>query len=68
MTVPTIILAATLLSAVSQQAWAQQPRTLTPYDIYRTKSVHDPQLSPDGTWIAYTVTTADSGAASRNRV
>jgi dipeptidyl aminopeptidase/acylaminoacyl peptidase len=61
----TIILASALLSAVSHPTWAQQPRPLTPSDVYRLKSVRDPQLSPEGTWIAYTVTTADS-ARDRN--
>src|SRR4029078_8523533 len=29
-------------------------------DMYRVKNVNDPQLSPDGKWVAYTVTTTDS--------
>src|ERR1700741_4554609 len=53
-------------------AWAQSPaatgvpasspvagkRTLTADDYFRIKEVGDPQLSPDGKWVAYTVKTA----------
>jgi dipeptidyl aminopeptidase/acylaminoacyl peptidase len=34
-------------------------RVLTPDDIYLTETVNDPQVSPDGQWIAYLVTTND---------
>ena len=37
-------------------------RALTPDDIYRMESVSDPQLSPDGQWIAYLVSTSDREA------
>jgi dipeptidyl aminopeptidase/acylaminoacyl peptidase len=37
-------------------------RTLTPDDLYRVKDVSDPQVSPDGQWIAYVVTDNDRGA------
>jgi dipeptidyl aminopeptidase/acylaminoacyl peptidase len=52
-------LAATLIHA--SLALAQQParRTLEVDDFARIKSVGDPQLSPDGQWIAYTVSTID---------
>lgn len=41
---------------------AQNPagRPLRADDIYRFRAVNDPQISPDGEWVAYTVTTADS--------
>ena len=39
---------------------AQTKRPLRSSDLYRLKDVRDPQLSPDGGWIAYTVTTVDS--------
>ena len=38
-------------------AVAQTKRHLGPDDFYRMREVGDPQLSPDGKWIAYTVTT-----------
>ena len=37
----------------------QQPRPLTPDDIFPIKNVADPQVSPDGTWVAYTVSQMD---------
>ncbi len=39
---------------------AQTPRPIRPSDIYRLKDVGSPRLSPDGAWIAYTVSTVDS--------
>src|SRR5512134_2127012 len=39
---------------------AAQPRTLRPDDVYSLKSVDDPRMSPDGQWVAYTVTTLDA--------
>ncbi len=35
-------------------------RPLRPGDLYRLRDVRDPQRSPDGQWVAYTVSTADS--------
>lgn len=35
-------------------------RAITPSDLYKLKSVSDPQPSPDGKWIAYTLSTPDS--------
>jgi dipeptidyl aminopeptidase/acylaminoacyl peptidase len=34
-------------------------RTLTPDDFYRVQDVSDPQVSPDGRWVAYVVATND---------
>ena len=44
--------------------FAQAPakRPLTADDVYRMKEVGDPQVSPDGKWIAYTVTSLDREA------
>jgi dipeptidyl aminopeptidase/acylaminoacyl peptidase len=39
---------------------AQAPRAVRATDIYRIRDVGDPRISPDGEWIAYTVTTVDS--------
>jgi len=41
-------------------ARAQQKRPLRSGDLYLLKDVRDPELSPDGAWVAYTVTTVDS--------
>jgi dipeptidyl aminopeptidase/acylaminoacyl peptidase len=38
---------------------AQSRRPLTPDDIFELKSVGDPRISPDGGWVAYTVSTMD---------
>ncbi len=35
------------------------PRPLTVSDFFEIRSVDDPQISPDGSWVAYTVETSD---------
>ena len=47
---------------------AQTPakRRLVPGDIYRLKDVGSPVISPDGQWVAYTVTTSDSAKDKSN--
>lgn len=40
-------------------------RPLRSDDIYRLRDVHDPQRSPDGKWVAYTVSSVDT-ARDRN--
>src|SRR5689334_1338878 len=55
--------AAVLIVALSSIAAAQgtvAKRPIRVGDMYRVKNVNDPQLSPDGKWVAYTVTTTDS--------
>ena len=37
-----------------------QKRNLRPGDIYRLQTITDPEVSPEGKWIAYTVSAADS--------
>lgn len=54
-----------LLVAAPLAAQAPARRPLRPNDIYRVREVRDPQRSPDGKWVAYSVTTADS-ARDRN--
>lgn len=46
--------------AIAASVIAQQKRNLKPSDIYRLKSISDPQLSPEGNWIVYGVSTVDS--------
>ncbi len=46
-----------LVASVSVSAQARRP--LEPDDIFELKTVADPRISPDGAWIAYTVTTLD---------
>ena len=54
-----ILLSSSTLLSVSP-AFAQQKRPLRSGDLYLLKDVRDPELSPDGAWVAYTVTTVDS--------
>ncbi len=35
-------------------------RGISPSDIYRLKSINDPQVSPDGKWVSYVLSTPDS--------
>ncbi|MBL7858980.1 MAG: S9 family peptidase [Cyclobacteriaceae bacterium] len=35
-------------------------RALTPSDVYKLKSISDPQVSPDGKWVAFVLSTPDS--------
>lgn len=37
-------------------------RTLTPDDIFNVRTVRDPRVSPDGAWVAYTVSRLDRDA------
>jgi dipeptidyl aminopeptidase/acylaminoacyl peptidase len=41
-------------------------RTLKPSDIYRLQSLSDPQISPEGNWVSYTLSTIDSAKNKRN--
>jgi dipeptidyl aminopeptidase/acylaminoacyl peptidase len=60
-------LCAVLLSILgaSPIAFADAPavrRTLAPEDFYRVEDVSEPQVSPDGLWVAYVVTTNEREA------
>ena len=57
---------AALLCAVSLFAQPPAKRLLTADDVYRTKYVQDIQVSPEGTWISYTLTTVDRKADKRS--
>jgi dipeptidyl aminopeptidase/acylaminoacyl peptidase len=61
-----VIIVPLLVSAVCSAAPAADKRPFTTADIQRLKAVGAPQLSPDGKWIAYAVTTTDFDANSRN--
>lgn len=39
---------------------------LKPADLYDLKSIGNPQISPDGRWVAYTLTTVDTAKNKRN--
>jgi dipeptidyl aminopeptidase/acylaminoacyl peptidase len=48
-----------LLSALALPLAAQEPRLLKIEDIHSLKAVLDPQVSPDGRWVAYAVRSTD---------
>jgi Tol biopolymer transport system component len=48
------------LASIASAQGAVAKRPIRVGDMYRVKNVNDPQLSPDGKWVAYTVTTTDS--------
>jgi dipeptidyl aminopeptidase/acylaminoacyl peptidase len=41
-------------------------RNLRPGDIYRLQTIGNPEISPEGDWIAYTLTSVDSAKDRRN--
>jgi dipeptidyl aminopeptidase/acylaminoacyl peptidase len=53
-----LVLAAVLVSGVPFPSVAQPRRSLTVDDLYNLREVREPQRSPDGKWVAYTVTRA----------
>ncbi len=61
------ILALSLSFTSSLPARAQTPakRQITADDYYRLQDVENPQCSPDGKWIAYTVATFDRATDKR---
>ena len=60
-----VLIVAFLLYAVSLIAQAPAKRLLIADDLYRMQQVRDPQVSPEGRWIAYTVTSVDREADKR---
>ncbi len=52
--------AAVFLLAVAISAAQPQKRPITLDDLARMRNVSDPQVSPEGKWVAYTVGTVDS--------
>ena len=63
---PIIAIVALCILGAACAGWAVDKKPLTPADIWRLKGVGEPQLSPDGAWIAYTLTTTDFDTNSRN--
>lgn len=47
-------------------ASSQGKRSLLPSDIYRLPNIYDPQISPDGNWVAYVVSSVDTAKDKRN--
>jgi dipeptidyl aminopeptidase/acylaminoacyl peptidase len=57
-----VLLALLVSTGAATLAGAQSPakRPLRAADIYQLRGVNDPQVSPDGAWVAYSVSAADS--------
>ena len=51
--------AAVAVSGLNAVVAAQARRPLEPSDIFELKTVGDPRISPDGAWVAYTVSSLD---------
>lgn len=56
---PFRLLALSFLFPVGLAAQQPAPRPITIADLFQIKEVHDPQITPDGKWVAYTVTTTN---------
>jgi dipeptidyl aminopeptidase/acylaminoacyl peptidase len=61
-----VLSGAVFLLAAEVGAQGAPKRRLVPGDYYRLKDVGAPEISPDGQWVAYTVTTSDSAKDKRN--
>ena len=57
-----------LITITSLHSSAQNTtkRPMRPSDVYLLKNVDDPQPSPDGKWVAYTISTVDTIKDKRN--
>ncbi len=58
-------LALSFALTLSFLAFAQTKRSINLDDLARLKDVADPQVSPDGNWVVYTVSTIDKDADKR---
>ncbi len=61
-----LILFALMLSATTQPVGALQKRGITPEDYYAFEFLSDPRISPDGSQVAYVVTTVSQRQNRRN--
>src|SRR5215471_14798220 len=61
---PALALAQTNAST-NATTTASPPHAMSLDDLFRLQDIGDPQVSPDGTWIAYTVATIDTTADKR---
>ena len=62
------LIAAILPCLLISALFAQSPvkRTLQPADVYRLPSIGSGRVSPDGKWVAYTLTVVDTAKDKRN--
>ena len=61
-----LLFAVLLYSFSSNYAQNITKRPMKPSDVYRLQSLGDPQISPDGNWVAYTLSSVDSVKNKRN--
>jgi dipeptidyl aminopeptidase/acylaminoacyl peptidase len=63
-----IVCLLSLATTIPQIIFAQTAakRKLRPSDVYRLQTIGDPQVAPEGNWVAYTLTSIDSAANKRN--
>ena len=54
-----IVTGIVVVIAPSAGATDTPPRPMKVDDYFRFRDVGDPQISPDGTWVAYTIATTD---------
>src|SRR6185437_6822111 len=52
---PRLVAGACVLLLAGQVDAASSPHPLTPEELLRVQSVGNPQVSPDGSWVAYVV-------------
>ena len=62
-----VILATALVAAIAAPLSAQTKRAFSYDDFAKIHAVSDPQRSPDGKWVAYTVSTTDVEKDKHNR-
>src|SRR6266849_3100321 len=60
------LLALTLLICTLSIAAQPQPRRMAPADILRVATVSDPQISPGGEWVVYSVSATDGDQTVSN--
>jgi dipeptidyl aminopeptidase/acylaminoacyl peptidase len=59
LTIAAAVMISAYAGSVGRTVAAQARRTLEPADIFELKTVSDPRISPDGAWVAYTVSALD---------
>jgi dipeptidyl aminopeptidase/acylaminoacyl peptidase len=64
--VALLLLVSAQVSGSATDSIPSVKRPIRPADIYRLPNINDPQISPDGKWVSYTLTTIDSLKDSRN--
>ena len=61
----SVVLTAVSLSAQTPTSTPSAPHPMTLDDIFKFQDVGDPEISPDGQWVAYTLSRTDTEADKR---